>query len=178
MAFATVAELSHYTDSTVDADRGQLALELASAACENVAKTVDGAIALQTDVEVEVDGNGIAVVHLPLWPVVDVTTVEVDGDEVEDYGWTRRGTLVRQEGKRWPAGQRNIVVTYTYGLDPVPAEIKAVTLQAASRAVLNPARLNSFSDGQVSVGFGGGGLGTQVLDLLANEAQMVVRAIR
>lgn len=178
MAFATLAELSNYTDTTVETARGMLALDLASAACENAAQTVDGAIEAQTDVEVAVDGNGIGVVHLPLWPVVAVTTVVVDGDTVTDFGWTRRGTLVRDNGGRWPSGQRNIVVTYSYGLDPVPAAIKAVTLQAASRAILNPARLNSFSDGQVSVGFGGGGTGTQVLDLMANEHHMVVRAIR
>jgi hypothetical protein len=177
MAFATVAELNFYTDTTVPSDRANLALELASAACENAAQRVDGAIEVQTDVEVAVDGSGIAVVHLPLWPVIDVATVEVDGDEVEDFTWTRRGTLVRTAG-RWPHGQRNIVVTYSYGLDPVPDAIKAVTLQAASRAILNPARLNSFADGQVSVGFGGGGTGTQVLDLLSNETTMVVRAIR
>ena len=177
MSFATVAELNNYTDTVVDNDRGLLALELASAACENVAQTVDGAIGLVEDATVAIDGSGIAVVHLPMWPVVNISAVEVDGDEVTGFRWSRRGTLERTAG-RWPKGRRNITVTYSYGLDPVPPAIKAVTLQAASRAILNPARLNSFSDGQVSVGFGGGGLGTQVLDLLANEQQMVIRAIR
>jgi len=179
MMFATVAELEAFTDATLTTNRAELALEMASAAVENAAKIVHATIAQLDDEEWTLDGAGTPVLTLPTWPVTAVSTVTVDGTAVENFSWSRNGVLER-DGGVWPAGRRNIVVTATYGFaeGDVPAEIKAVTLQAASRAALNPARLNSFSDGQVSVGFGGGGVGTQVLDLLSGERDIVVRAIR
>ena len=175
--FATVAELEAFTDSTLDMVRAELALTLASSAIENVAKANHATIAQLEGDERLIDGSGTSVVNLPTWPVTAVTTVELDGTAVTGFSWSRNGVLERDSGV-WTSGRRNVKVTATYGFAEPPTEIKAVTLQAASRAVLNPARLNSFSDGQVSVGFGGGGTGTQVLDLLSGERDIVLRAIR
>lgn len=175
--FATVQELEDFTDASFTTGRATLAIELASAACQSAAKSVNGTIEQIEDDERTFDGSGTALLTLPAWPVTDVSLIEVDGTEVTNFTWSRNGVLERTSGY-WPKGRQNIVATFTHGFADVPTEIKAVTLQAASRAILNPARLNSFSDGQVSVGFGGGGTGTQVLDLLSSERDMVVRAIR
>ena len=177
MTFATVAELQDFADATFPVTRAELALELASAAVESVAKANHATIAQLANEERLIDGSGTAVVNLPTWPVAAITTVELDGTAVTGFSWSRNGVLERDSGV-WTSGRRNVKVTATYGFAEPPTEIKAVTLQAASRAVLNPARLNSFSDGQVSVGFGGGGVGTQVLDLLSGERDIVLRAIR
>lgn len=177
MTFATVQELEDFTDATFTVQRAELALQLASSAVENAAKASRATIAQVENDERLIDGSGTAVVNLPTWPVAAVTAVELDGTAVTGFSWSRNGVLERDSGV-WTSGRRNLKVTATYGFAEVPTEIKAVTLQAASRAVLNPARLNSFSDGQVSVGFGGGGTGTQVLDLLAGERDMVLRALR
>jgi len=178
MTFATIGELEDFTDAKFTVSRAELALQLASGAVESAAKTTHATI-VKTDREDLLDGTGTSVLTLPSWPVSDVTAVEIDGEAVTDFTWSRNGVLERDD-KNWPQGRRNIKVSATYGFadEDVPTEIKAVTLQAAARAILNPARLNSFSDGQVSVGFGGGGVGTQVLDLLPGERDMVVRAVR
>ena len=177
MTFATKEELEDFTDATLTESRALLALDLASAAVENVAKANQASIAELPDEERLIDGSGTSVVNLPTWPVTSVSAVELDGTAVTGFSWSRNGVLERDSGV-WTSGRRNVKVTASYGFAQVPAEIKAVTLQAASRAVLNPARLNSFADGQVSVGFGGGGTGTQVLDLLPGERDMVLRAVR
>lgn len=175
--FATTYELEDFADASFTLTRSTLAIELASSACESVAKSVNGTIEQVEDDVRSVDGSGTSLLTLPAWPVTDIESVLIGDDPVTDFAWSRNGVLERTSGV-WPKGRRNITVTFTHGFAVVPTEIKAVTLQAASRSVLNPARLNSFSDGQVSVGFGGGGTGTQVLDLLGTERDMVLRAIR
>jgi hypothetical protein len=174
MAFATVAELANFSDQDA-----QLALDMASAVVENVAKTVGATIAELADEERTIDGPGTDVLTLPTWPVTAVDTVEIDGDPVTGFNWSRNGLLQRTRGV-WPEGRRNIKVVATYGFadDDVPEEIKAVTLQVALEARTNPSSLNSFSDGQVSAGFGGGGVGAEVLVPTARQREIIIRAIR
>ena len=172
MTFATVSELEDFADG----DK-QLALELASAAVEAAAKLVHATIELLEDEEHVLDGQGTSVVNLPTWPVVEVTSVEVDGEPVTDFTWSRNGVLERTSGV-WPSGRRNISTVATYGFADIPEAVRAVTLQVALEAQTNPSSLNSFSDGQVSAGFGGGGTGAEVLVLTNRQREMVVRAIR
>jgi len=174
MTFATVSELEDFADG----DKF-MALELASAAVEAAAKLVHATIAQLPDEESVLDGQGTSVVNLPTWPVTDVTTVEVDGEPVTDFTWSRNGVLQRTNGV-WPQGRRNVrtVATYGFAPDKVPEAIRTVTLQVAVEAQANPLSLNSFSDGQVSAGFGGGGTGAEVLVLTNRQREMVVRAIR
>lgn len=79
-----------------------------------------------TDDVIVLDGDGSTVLLLPELPVVDVSAVVVDGtaltaDEIKGI-WTRRGVLRRRNCK-WPWAGQSVQVTYTHGLDPVPADI-------------------------------------------------------
>lgn len=174
MAFATVAELQAFADQDE-----QLALDMASAVVENVAKTVGATITQLADEERLIDGTNTEVLTLPTWPVTAVTTVEIDDEAVTDFTWSRNGLLERDSGV-WTEGRRNIKVVATYGFadDDVPEDIKAVTLQIALDARTNPSSLNSFSDGQVSAGFGGGGTGAEVLVPTPRQRAMILSAIR
>ncbi len=176
MAFATPAELQFFIGADVPTDRAWMMLTLASGA---IVATAGVPIAQIDDDEVTIDGNGAPSVLLPSWPVTDVTDVKVAGEALaaDDYSWSRAGELRRTHG-RWPARLRAIEVTYTHGYAEVPDEIKAVTLQVAARGISNPQALNTFGDGQVTSGYGGGGTGVQVLTLYRHEEDLVRLALR
>jgi hypothetical protein len=60
------------------------------------------------------DGTGGAVIRLPDYPVHSIDHVRVDGNAVTDYELVpETGELIRTTG--WPAGTRNIAVSYTAG---------------------------------------------------------------
>ncbi len=82
-----------------------------------------------TDDEVTLDGNGSRALLLPAAPVIDVTSVEVDGDEV-DVEWSTAGVLRRQSG-RWPDRLGAVKVVYNHGYDPVPGEIQEAVMGMA-----------------------------------------------
>lgn len=179
MTLATRDELEAFADATFTPARAELVLELASWAVQSAARNVSGQIVeIEDDVRL-LDGTGTRTLVLPGRPVTAVDKVEIGGTEVSGFTFSTNGVLERTAGV-WPKGRRNIEVTYTHGFAPedIPGEIKVATLQAASRAAMNPGRFNSFSDGQVSVGFGGGGTGTRLLDLLPEERHMVAGAFR
>lgn len=93
------------------------------------------------DDEVTFDGNGNTLMFLPQRPVIDVASVVVDGEawvEGTDYDWSARRGTIRVIGGRWPCGDRNVVVTYTHGYDPMPLEVQGVVYGLARRAVDNP----------------------------------------
>ncbi|WP_431980011.1 mobile element protein [Streptomyces qinglanensis] len=82
------------------------------------------------DVE-QADGDGTAALHLRAAPVVAVTLVEVDGQEVTDYRVLRRaGVLKRTDGLVWPA-DAEIDVTYDHGYAATPPEIAEVVVDQA-----------------------------------------------
>jgi len=182
--FATLqdlAELDHIAEligTTVPPERAQLILTMATSAVINAAEVP---IIQVVDDQAVVDGNGSDRLLLPNWPVTAVTDVTVDGTvlDPDQWRWSRYGEL-RRTGGRWPLLPRAVTVTYTHGYPPeeIPAELVSVVLQVAARTVSNPQRLNSFGDGQVTAGYGGGGTGVQVIELYASEVAMVHRALR
>jgi hypothetical protein len=186
--FATAEDLVDWMGQDVPQSRADLLLQLASSAVVNAA----GVPIVETTETITVDGNGASSMVLPSYPVTNVDQVKVDDDalDADGYTWSRTGELRRRGGRVWPARLRAIEVTYTHGyvvpgegVDPadvtMPDEIQLVTLQAAARAVANPARFNSFGDPVAgNVGFGGGGDGARVIDLVRGEIDLVTRALR
>lgn len=94
------------------------------------------------------------VVTLPQRPIVDITTVLVDG--VETLDWWLDGVDLLLRAWSWdhpPAAHQSpqVTVTWTHGYDPVPGDIQAVVMQAANRVLVNPSQVRSETVGGESV---------------------------
>ena len=174
MAFADSATLAAFTgDPSLDSIRGDLLLDAASAIIRNHCRQTFDIV--END-EVELRGTTLKRLMLPERPVIDVTSVKVDGETVENYSRVRDG-LWRNQG--WCGKSSLVEVTYSHGFAPdsLAMEVfKAVCIQVAARAAANPQSFNSFTaaagDG---IGFGGGGTGSQVLGLTSAERAILDR---
>lgn len=162
-----------------DVPRVDMAIKLAAA---YVQRRTGQRIELVEDDEVMLDGNGNHLLFVPEIPLVDVVELVVDGEtwiEGTDFDYsTRRGTLVAL-GRRWPLGQRNVLLTYSHGYAEMPVDIQAVVYGIAKRAVDNPSgtAIRSETLGSYSVAFEAltGGLTSQeadILDLIAMPNQV------
>ncbi|WP_263251630.1 head-tail connector protein [Saccharopolyspora rosea] len=103
--------------------------------------------------EIVVDGDGSRSLLLPAVPVTAVHQVDVDGQPVADYQWSRNGIL-RSAGC-WPDRLGAVRVVYDHGYPPneVPGDIAdAVLVQAQMILDQNPG-VSSMSTGGVSVSF-------------------------
>jgi len=80
---------------------------------------------------VELDGNGTAAVLLPAAPVVEVHTVQLDGNEITDRCSISRDGRLRRRGKLFPDRLGCLQVTYTHGYEPVPDDIAEVVIDQA-----------------------------------------------
>lgn len=140
---ATVPELQRWMGRAnaltgADAERAALLLETASGLFIGHA---DGQlIELVEGDEITLDGNGSRVLLLPQVPVVEVTSVVLDGEELvdgTDYRWSAKGIL-RRLTAAWPDQERVLEVTYSHGFDDIPWDVKSAVLSAAARAFTNP----------------------------------------
>lgn len=123
-------------------------------------------------------GGGSVVLGLPTLMLTAVTEVRV-GTEViaaaelaaagymgaEEYTWTPEGQLIRPAG--WPR-LAQVQADCTHGYDPVPDDVRLVTLTLAGRLLANPEALKSKTVGGISRTYGGssdlGALETALLD--------------
>lgn len=168
MAFATVVELKHHVQHDVDPTRAEQLLELVSSAVADAVGT-DIAAATHTDT---IDGTGAPTVTLPQWPVTAVTSVTVDGDLLDDDGWSWSDAgVLERTGGCWPDKRRAVVVVYDAGFDPVPDGVKLVVLKATARMLANPYGLQSWNGEGESAQFGPD-------DLHDREVAAAVRAMR
>ena len=101
---------------------------------------------------VTLDGDGSRSLVLPTAPVVGVSRVAVDGDEVTDYRWSSAGLLRRTHGQ-WPDDLQAVEVTYSHGYDPIPEEITDVVLNAAETAFTGSQDIASMTVGGQQVTF-------------------------
>lgn len=177
MAFATTLELEDWVQGEVPADTATLALDRASASVATSAGRFGATISeVADDVEV-LDSHGGKELLLKHWPVTDVSAVTVDGTDPDYWEWSRTGRLARTSGKYWPAGLREVTVTYTHGFpaDEIPDEIKTVTLAVAARIVANPQSLQQFNKDGASFPVG---THVDVATLTDKEEARVVEAMR
>lgn len=143
MPFADALTLAEFTgDDSLNSARGTLLLEQASAIIRNHCRqTFD----LVTNDEAELRGTTSQRLLLPERPVVDVTSVVVDGASAGS--WRRvRDSLWRSGG--WGGPSTLVTVTYTHGFaagSPAMGTLEAVCLQVAARGAANPQSLRTFA---------------------------------
>lgn len=90
---------------------------------------------LVEDDEIVLDSAGGRLIMLPELPVVSVSEVVENGEElvlVDDYELMRFGILHRT-ARPWYIGIGAVAITYTHGYAVIPDLIRAVTARAASR---------------------------------------------
>lgn len=138
-----------------DVSRVDMAIKLAAA---YVRRRTGQQITLVTDDELVVDGTGDPLIFLPERPVVGISSVEVDGDvweQGDDFDWSeRRGKLVALGGS-WPAGWRNVAITYSHGYAELPMDIQGLVYGLARRQIDNSSgqSIRSETLGQYSVAY-------------------------
>lgn len=108
-----------------------------------------------------VSGTGSSSLLLGQWPVRTVTAVSVyttateittyTVDELADLYPDPTGAIRRVSLGAWPCGNRNISVTYEYGEDSAPADVKDVCLVAVSEKLTEDANRGARANRQFSV---------------------------
>ncbi|MET9550537.1 hypothetical protein ABZY36_35330 [Streptomyces sp. NPDC006627] len=178
-ALATVADLATALGRTftpVQEAQAQALLEQASSVVRAYlrlditrATTTDTFTMRRADPALHRRGGTIT---LPQRPVVDIASVLING--VATHDWWQEGNEVLVRSWSWeqpPAAHRppRVTVSYTHGWDPVPDDIRAVVLQAANRALVNPSQLRAETVGGESVTYlvpnGGEALGVLLSEL-------------
>lgn len=152
-AFASATDLASFLQRDLDTATAELLLEMASDAIrEDVGQQIDEV----TDDEVILDppDHGQALI-LPELPVTGVTAITVAGIalvDAVDYSWGPSGIIrrfgtsltlndVTVDGWTWGQAAQSIAVTYSHGYPAGARQLKtcrAVCLQAAARAYINP----------------------------------------
>lgn len=165
---ATPADLGSFLGAELtdtQEDRAALLLTLATgkiqAHCRQTLERVD-------DDAVVLTGNWGHGLVLPEWPVLDVTTVTVDGyvyaDQV-DRTFDGLHTIYRGRVRftpdgdpawpdtslHWGGPDTQIAVVYSHGFDEIPDALRAVCLEVTARAWSNPIAANSETIGAYSV---------------------------
>ena len=142
--FAEAADLEDFLQNDVTTASAELALDIASGI---IRAYVGWSISQETVVLVTQGVGSDDALWLPTKLLTVVTSVEVDGEPLtfgDHYRWTSSGRL-RRIGASWPSLERSIEVTYTHGYNPVPDDIKGITLALAGRLYDNPEGLRSWS---------------------------------
>lgn len=88
------------------------------------------------------DGPGTEVLVLPDYPISSLDAIYVDsnrsfGDETEEdsdnyYVDDTAGRIEKLNGIVWPAGRRNIKITYTKGFSSIPDDLRLAGLEVAA----------------------------------------------
>lgn len=139
--------------SGIPADDGRL-LAVLRAESRRFAGAVRHPVRLVDADTVILDGHGTRSLILPAVPVVAVTSVQVDGEELaaDAYEWSADGLLERAE--LWPRRRRAIRVVYSHGYDPIPGPVSAAVIQAAHLALVVEPGVSSLSVGGMSISYG------------------------
>lgn len=180
MAFATYQDLEDRLRVTFDAAEQVQATALLDAATALVKAAAGQQIDQVNNDTVTLYGTGTGVLLLPEIPVTAVSTVvDWDGSTLTfdtDYRWTTQGVLIRLTAATWRAGGHIITVTYTHGYASTPADLQAVTVEAAARAWSTPAgAVKAETIGSYSVTYDTGSTATSGLALTDAERMAVAR---
>lgn len=139
MSLATAEDWPKFVSGPVPAH----ADDLLAAASANITDYCGWPIAAAPVVGEEYDGHGGHVLTLFAFNLVSVEEVRVDGVPVTDFRVSRRyGQLQRTSGC-WPEGYGRIQVDFTYGYDPVPANLVKLCVEVASRGSTIPLDVQS-----------------------------------
>jgi hypothetical protein len=139
--FITVQDVSDLLGRDLTTDDGAtIAIE---AACD-ICRTESGQLFTTLTETITLDGTGTDAILLPERPANTAGTVLVNGTAEANYRLNGNGVLLRGTAGSdprpvWPAGRQNITVTYSHGYGTVPADVRMVALQSASRMVIQGA---------------------------------------
>jgi hypothetical protein len=135
--FAVVADIEAFLQlpitTPVQIASAQMALRDATAAIRNYCRQYLERVNGET---VTLDSTGGTRLFLPELPVLSISSVVENGETLvvdDDYKLGQHGILHRI-GSEWAEGIQIIVIVYTHGWQPVPDDIVAVCVRAASRA--------------------------------------------
>jgi hypothetical protein len=184
--FATANELAARLGITLaggETTRANTLLSLASGLIQGETRQQ---IELVEDDELAVRGLVEGRILLPERPVVSVAAVSLNGEAVPSGGYYLDGdTLVRGGGGwtawldaqdgiggRWGSNRTPLTVTYTHGYETIPDAIKAVCIEAAVRAYVNPGSVEQEAYGSERTSYGAVGL-----TLTPEERRTVKRAV-
>lgn len=111
-------------------------------------------------------GDGSAAILLKSLHVTGVASVTVDGVLLDsgDYSWSEAGVLTRACGPCCRGWRGSVVVVFTHGYDPVPADVTAAVQGLALRGIDNPKSLKSWTRGPFSETYGDGSDGSSALN--------------
>lgn len=152
--FITISELTDKLGESAATSRGTAVI---SNACDLVRIFTEQALYPVGTVTVSLDGTGTDTLLLPERPVLNAGTV-VEGSGTltlgTDYELSDNGVLYRKPGvidsgwgtqelrTYWWPGRQNIDVTFEYGYDTVPGDLKEVALSMAARLFPPPVGSN------------------------------------
>lgn len=167
-AFASATDLATFLGRSLDSDRAELLVELASDAIRG---DVDQQVDLIEDDEVVLDpplpGRALLLPELPVVAVSSIAIAETALVAGVDYAWSPAGIVRRLgsafalgddstlDGWSWGGTPASVHVTYSHGYPEGHRHLntcRAVCLQVAARAYLNPDQVIAASTtvGQVS----------------------------
>ena len=156
-AFFTTEELAWYLqvdESSLSEDTALLLADLASAA---VRDDLNQLVDFVADEDIVMYGDGTELLLLPQRPVVDLTAITLDGEDIlasidiRANGALRRVVYTNGPYVRWPYGGL-VEITYSHGFAVVPDAIKAVALALTAGAYSSPvATTSSQTAGPFSV---------------------------
>jgi hypothetical protein len=183
-AFATHADLATRLGITLTSDEQTRATALLTTASGLVAEAAKQTIALVEDDELTIRGTNADRLLLPERPVVEVSSVTLDG--VELSGWYLDGNVLVRNGfdadgvtlNWWGVGfgcpAQELVITYSHGYaaDSIPSTVEAIVLEAVTRVWVNPGAVVGERHGSEQVQFMNG---TPTGLLLTTAEQKAIR---
>ncbi len=117
-AKAWLGEATAYADPQISA--------IVEGAVAAVERAIGSSIAATEVADEYHDGDGRLVLYLGRMPAISVSTVTIDGTQVNDCVLEESFRLYR--AACFPYGRRNVVVTYMAGYNPVPDDLKLAVL--------------------------------------------------
>ncbi|KFF31651.1 hypothetical protein [Bifidobacterium bombi] len=128
------------------ADDKKLLLALRLASDRFVGQSHNPIVKVENE-EIILDATGVRTIRLPVWPVLAVDRVLLDGAPVP-YEWSADGLL------RFPAPLpdkwRALKVTYSHGYDPIPGDVSDAVLEQAAAIYQVLPGLASYTTGAES----------------------------
>jgi hypothetical protein len=158
-AFATAEDLASFIQvPTVDRYTAEMLLDLASDTIrDEVGQDIDQATTTETYDGLPLGHPWAHAIFLRQVPVTAVSSVVSDGLTLSsaDYEWTAKGVILMRFGAlSTQAG--GITVTYTHGHAPGSRALstaRAICLQVAARAYVNPGQVEQITVGGISRSF-------------------------
>lgn len=126
------------------------------------------------------DADGSRSLWLPTTNLTGVSSLEVGGEAVSGYKWSRLGQVIPAD--RVAPGPQAAEAEYSAGFDELPADVAATVAGAVVRSVAMSYGVASESAGGVSISYasgaayGGAGVSLTDADLVAVAPYRAVRA--